>query len=310
MVDYYSILSRAMSAPDAADAGWRRGVYDRARTMLVTQLRARRPPASPAEIAREQSALDAAIERVEAELPQADSGDITGAIPRTMARDGGAPSRLGGALWIIVAVVVAAVGAGGYVYWAAHKSNAPPPPAASAAATPPQQPAPPARAATARKDGDLPPGVDGGSTVGDLSYVYRRQPVFYRTLQPVGTIIVDKLQRFLYLIRPNNVALRYGIGLGEQCSELAGLRHVSSMAEWPPWQPPAGARNPNALPGGPGNPLGARVLQLDDGKSRINGTNAPMTIGNAVAFGCIRLVNDDIVDLYGRVQVSTPVVVN
>jgi lipoprotein-anchoring transpeptidase ErfK/SrfK len=308
MVDYYSILSRAMSAPDAADAGWRRGVYDRARQMLVTQLRARRPPASPAEIAREQSALDAAIERVEAELPQADSDDITGA----MARDRGAPSRLGGALWIIVAVVVAAVGAGGYVYWAAHKSNVAPPPAASATATPPQQQAPPARAATASKDGDLPPGVDGGSAVADLSYVYRRQPVFYRTLQPVGTIIVDKLQRFLYLIRPNNVALRYGIGLGEQCADLAGLRHIASMAEWPQWQPPPGTlnRNPAVLPGGPGNPLGARKLELDDGKSRINGTNAPMTIGNAVAFGCIRLANDDIVDLYGRVQVSTPVVVN
>jgi lipoprotein-anchoring transpeptidase ErfK/SrfK len=310
MVDYYSILSRAMSAPDAANADWRRGVYGRARNMLVTQLRTRRPAASPAEIAREQSALDAAIERVEAELPQPDSGDITGA-----ARDSGAPSRLGGALWIIVAVVVAAVGAGGYVYWAAHKSNAPPPPAASAAATPPQQQAPPARAATASKDGDLPPGVDGGSAVADLSYVYRRQPVFYRTLQPVGTIVVDKLQRFLYLIRPNNVALRYGIGLGEQCADLAGLRHVSSMAEWPQWEatPDMIKRklaSAGVLAGGPGNPLGARVLELDDGKSRINGTNAPTTIGNAVAFGCIRLANDDIVDLYGRVQVATPVVVN
>jgi lipoprotein-anchoring transpeptidase ErfK/SrfK len=187
-----------------------------------------------------------------------------------------------------------------------------PPPAASATATLPQQQAPPARAATASKDGDLPPGVDGGSAVADLSYVYRRQPVFYRTLQPVGTIIVDKLQRFLYLIRPNNVALRYGIGLGEQCADLAGLRHIASMAEWPQWQPPPGTlnRSPAVLPGGPGNPLGARKLELDDGKSRINGTNAPMTIGNAVAFGCIRLANDDIVDLYGRVQVSTPVVVN
>src|SRR3984885_7867234 len=98
MVDYYSILSRAMSAPDAADADWRRGVYDRARQMLVSQLRGRKPPASPAEIAREQSALDAAVERVEAELPQADESDITAA----MARDAGAPSRLGGALWIVV----------------------------------------------------------------------------------------------------------------------------------------------------------------------------------------------------------------
>jgi lipoprotein-anchoring transpeptidase ErfK/SrfK len=185
---------------------------------------------------------------------------------------------------------------------------------ASAAA--PQAPAAAkvAKPATA-KDGDLAAGIDGGAADNDLPYVFRRQPTFYRTLQPVGTIIIDKLQHFLYLIRPNNVALRYGIGLGEQCTELAGLRHVASKAEWPPWQatPDMIERKlakPGTLAGGAGNPLGARAMELDDGKSRINGTNAPMTIGNAVAFGCIRLVNDDVVDLYGRVQVSTPVVVN
>ncbi len=84
------------------------------------------------------------------------------------------------------------------------------------------------------------------------------------------------------------------------------------MTEWPAWQPPPGMLNhdPGTMPGGPGNPLGARLLQLDDAKSRIHGTNAPKTIGNAVVFGCIRLVNDDIVDLFSRVQVSTPVIVN
>ena len=142
--------------------------------------------------------------------------------------------------------------------------------------------------------------------------MFRRQPTFYRTLQPAGTIIIDKLQRFLYLIQPNSVALRYGIAVGTQCANLAGLRHIANMSEWPPWQPPPEtlSRNPNPMPGGPGNPLGARVLQLDDGNSRINGTNAPKTIGNAVGFGCIRLNNDDITDLYGRVKLSTPVVVN
>ncbi len=76
------------------------------------------------------------------------------------------------------------------------------------------------------------------------------------------------------------------------------------MAEWPPWQPPPDLlkRIPATMPGVPGNPLGARLLALDDGASRINGTNAPKTIGNAVSFGCIRLVNDDIVDLYSRVK--------
>ena len=134
-------------------------------------------------------------------------------------------------------------------------------------------------------------------------------------MQPVGTVIIDKLQHFLYLIQPNNVALRYGIGLGEQCTELAGLRHVASKAEWPSWQatPDMIERKlakPGALAGGAGNPLGARVMELDDGKSRINGTNAPATVGTNVIFGCVRLGNDDVVDLYGRVQNGTPVLVN
>ena len=147
------------------------------------------------------------------------------------------------------------------------------------------------------------------------SYVFRRQPTFYRTLQPVDSIIVDKLQHFLYLIQPKNVALRYGIGIGGQCIDLAGLRHIASMAEWPQWRPPLEMvkqklAEPGVLAGGPGNPLGARVLDLDDNASRINGTNAPKTIGTTVAFGCFRLVNDDIVDLYRRVHVGTQVVVN
>ena len=157
-----------------------------------------------------------------------------------------------------------------------------------------------------------PPGVFHGNTSDNLADQYQRQAVYYRSQHPVGTIIVDKLQRFLYLIQPNNVALRYGIAVGTQCSDLAGMKHVANMAEWPIWQPPPEMlnRNPSPLPGGPGNPLGARMLQLDDGRSRINGTNAPKTIGNAVAFGCIRLSNEDITDLYGRVKLSTPVVVN
>ena len=172
--------------------------------------------------------------------------------------------------------------------------------------------APKLAAVATGKNGELAPGVDGGASDPDLQYVFRRQPTFYRTLQPVGTVIVDKGQHFLYLIQPNNVALRYGIAVGSQCADLAGMRHVANMAEWPTWQPPPETlnRSPNPMPGGPGNPLGARLLQLDDGNSRINGTNAPKTIGNAVAFGCIRLNNDDITDLYGRVKLSTPVVVN
>jgi len=168
---------------------------------------------------------------------------------------------------------------------------------------------------TARPDGDIPPGIDGGPMDADQSYVFRRQPTFYRTLQPAGTVIIDKFQHFLYLVQPNSVALRYGIGIGRQCADLIGLRHVASMAEWPSWEAPPDTvkeklAQSGTLAGAPGNPLGARVLELDDNRSRVHGTNAPKTIGTNVEFGCIRLVNDDIVDLYARLRVGSPVLVN
>jgi lipoprotein-anchoring transpeptidase ErfK/SrfK len=337
MADYYAVLMRAVTAPDAGDAAWRRGVYENTRAMLAKHMRARRPPPSLAEAAAEQAALEGAIERVEAEVRRAgaDAIDADIATPvhagRERPRQPPPATSLPGAMaWIAVVVIVAALGAAGLVFWprtvpkpatppAAPAASAPAGPVASAPASPaataaaPQAPAIPAGAVA--KDGDLAPGVDGGSTDDNLPYPLRRQPTFYRTLQPVGTVIIDKLQHFLYLIRPNNVALRYGIGVGSDCAELAGLARISSKAEWPQWQPPAEmiARKlakPGILPGGPGNPLGARILQLGDAKSFISGTNAPRTIGTSVTFGCIRLVNDDIVDLYGRVQVATPVILN
>ena len=333
MVDYYPILARAMSAPEAKDPQWRRGVYERARQMLVTQLLARRPATPPDAIAAEQSELDSAIRRIEAEMSRPARGVLPRVEPRDEAdRDIGdqsamvpergplpAPFRLSGISLVAVAIVAAAIGAGGYMFWVQHAHKAAPAPVKNVASAAAPQTSPAAKAATPKpataKDGDLAAGIDGGAADNDLPYVFRRQPTFYRTLQPVGTIIIDKLQHYLYLIRPNNVALRYGIGLGEQCTELAGLRHVVSKAEWPPWQatPDMIERKlakPGTLAGGPGNPLGARVMELDDGKSRINGTNAPATVGTNVIFGCVRLGNDDVVDLYGRVQNGTPVVVN
>jgi lipoprotein-anchoring transpeptidase ErfK/SrfK len=162
-------------------------------------------------------------------------------------------------------------------------------------------------------DGDLPPGVDGRSTDADVAFFFRRQPVFYRTTHPVGSIIVDKQQHFLYLIQPKQVALRYGIGVGKSCASAAGLHKVAGKKEWPEWQPTADMVERKLAPAGvmkgePGNPLGARVIALDDGSMSIHGTNAPKTIGSSVDFGCIRLANDDAVDLYNRVAVGARVV--
>jgi lipoprotein-anchoring transpeptidase ErfK/SrfK len=309
MADYYSILLHAVTAPEAVDAQWRRDLYNRARHALIKQMRSRRPPPSPTEFAAERAGLDAAIKRIEADRPWMKGTSGPSSVARTK------PDRrpivkslpLRGPVWIALSVVIAALGAGVYTFWSTHRST-------SKVATAPSNTASVTAVATT-KDGDIRPGIDGGPMDASQPYIFRRQPTFYRTLEPVGTIIVDKSQHFLYLIEPNNVALRFGIGIGNQCIELAGLRRIASMAEWPQWQAPpemvkAKLAEPGVLAGGPGNPLGARVLDLDDKTSRINGTNAPKTIGTTVAFGCFRLANDDIVDLYRRVHVGTQVVVN
>jgi lipoprotein-anchoring transpeptidase ErfK/SrfK len=309
MIDYYRILSRAIEASDASDLAWRRNLYDRARRTLAREMQARHPRPSQAEIARELAVLEAGIERIEAERGGTESADSDSSVaPAAADRSPLAdPSHRRRLVWIAVALVVAFFAAGAYVLWPSQR------PTSMASRLPANKPN--TNFVVAAKDGDLPPGVDGGPMDADQSYVFRRQPTFYRTLQPVGSVIVDKSQHFLYLVQPNSMALRYGIGIGRQCADLVGLRRIAGMAEWPPWEaPPEMVKQRmaqgGALAGAPGNPLGARVLELDDNKSRIHGTNAPKTIGTNLAFGCIRLVNDDIVDLYGRVQVGTLVLVN
>jgi lipoprotein-anchoring transpeptidase ErfK/SrfK len=141
----------------------------------------------------------------------------------------------------------------------------------------------------------------------------QRQAVFYRTNEPVGTIIVDTVYRYLYLIEGNGRAIRYAIGVGRVGFEWQGLLRVTRKAEWPSWtaSPEVLKRQPQlprSMAGGPGNPWGARALHLGT-DYMIHGTNQPQTIGNVVFAGCYRLANDDVVDLYSRVQVGTKVVV-
>ena len=148
----------------------------------------------------------------------------------------------------------------------------------------------------------------------EMDPAYRRQPVFYRTEEKPGTIIIDTSDRFLYLIQPNNVALRYGIGVGRDGFQWQGLLRVTRKSEWPDWTPPPEMIQrqpylPRFMAGGPGNPMGARALYLGNTIYRIHGTNAPETIGHAVSSGCFRLVNDEIEDLYARVPVGTKVIV-
>jgi lipoprotein-anchoring transpeptidase ErfK/SrfK len=147
-----------------------------------------------------------------------------------------------------------------------------------------------------------------------LTDVYRRQPVFYRSDEAPGTIIIDTSHRFLYLLQANNTALRYGIGVGRDGFQWNGLLKITRKAEWPDWTPPSEMIQrqpylPRFMAGGPGNPMGARALYLGGTVYRIHGTNAPETIGHAVSSGCFRLVNEQIEDLYPRVPVGTKVIV-
>jgi lipoprotein-anchoring transpeptidase ErfK/SrfK len=144
--------------------------------------------------------------------------------------------------------------------------------------------------------------------------VYRRQPVFYRTSEAPGTIIIDTPRRFLYLVQANNTALRYGVGVGRDGFQWNGLLKITRKQEWPDWTPPPEMIErqpylPRFMAGGPGNPMGARALYLGATVYRIHGTNAPETIGHAVSSGCFRLVNEQVMDLYERVPVGTKVIV-
>jgi lipoprotein-anchoring transpeptidase ErfK/SrfK len=141
-----------------------------------------------------------------------------------------------------------------------------------------------------------------------------KELVAYETEYKVGTIIVETGERRLYLVLPDGMAMKYGIGVGREGFTWAGKNKISRKAEWPGWTPPAEMRKrvpdlPAYMPGGPKNPLGARALYIGSTLYRIHGTSEPWTIGQAVSSGCIRLTNEDIIDLYDRVKVGATVVV-
>lgn len=149
-----------------------------------------------------------------------------------------------------------------------------------------------------------------------------RQLVDYPTKHPPGTLVVDPHQRFLYLVQEHGKALRYGVGVGKAGLEFAGTATIERKAQWPRWTPTPDMirRDPrryakwsSGMAGGESNPLGARALYLfkngNDTLYRIHGTNEPETIGEAVSSGCIRMMNQDVIDLYNRIPSGSKVVV-
>jgi lipoprotein-anchoring transpeptidase ErfK/SrfK len=285
MADYFSVLSNAVAALDPPSAEARRALYDRARNVLVQSLRAADPPMSGKKIEAERLALESAIYRVEAETlgragaAGASAADDDAPLQPRVARRSGAVFRVASA--VVAAAAIALLAVVGYGHWVRDKPDSETQSASGSA---------PARAAS-------------------VSYVYLRQPVYYRTTHPVGTLIVDKQQHFIYLVRPKLVALRYGMGVGPECRPATGPYRVTQKEAWPGSPLPAGQdllyRVTDTMAS---NPLGARALHLESGY-RIHGTNAPDTIGRLVSAGCFRLINEDIIGLYDMVPLQTRVVV-
>jgi lipoprotein-anchoring transpeptidase ErfK/SrfK len=143
---------------------------------------------------------------------------------------------------------------------------------------------------------------------------YEKQLVEYHGRESPGTIVIDTPNKFLFLVQGDGKALRYGVGVGRPGFTWSGTKTVSAKKEWPAWTPPPEmlARRPDLpryMEGGPDNPLGARAMYLGSSLYRIHGSNEPWTIGTNVSSGCIRMRNEDVIDLYGRVHVGARVIV-
>ena len=147
---------------------------------------------------------------------------------------------------------------------------------------------------------------------------YQRHIVEYQRREAPGTIVIDSDSKFLYYVMASGKAIRYGVTVGEEAQAWSGIAKVGRMEEWPAWIPTEGEKTrlgslPNYVSPGPHNPMGARALYLFEGNRdtlyRIHGTNQPEYIGRAISSGCIRMTNEDVIDLFNRARVGTTVVV-
>ncbi len=154
----------------------------------------------------------------------------------------------------------------------------------------------------------------GTETANELPRQFRRGIIDYRTSEKAGTVIIDTPNTYLYYVLGRGKAVRYGIGVGREGFTWSGVQTISRKAKWPDWKPPPPMLKrepylPRFFAGGPHNPLGARAMYLGGTIYRIHGTNQPQTIGERVSSGCIRMTNEDVVDLYDRVKIGTKVIV-
>jgi lipoprotein-anchoring transpeptidase ErfK/SrfK len=295
MVDYDSILARAVATLNLdTNQQLRHALYDRARKALVDKLRANDPTLSHADLRAESAALEAAILRVEVDAIRRTTPPAPSPIPaydtyeapveeyQDMPPLKDAQTRTRIFVGAFGTLIILVAGAAAYSYGTRILSGA------SSILNP--------RIKKVAEEPAL-----------NTNYVYLRQLVYYRTNQPVGTIVVDKSHTFLYVVRPNVSALRYTIGVGPECTSLAGFFHIVRKDDGPggnlPLQQSAVAVNNSTK-----SPTSARALYLNE-NYRIHGTNAPSTIIQHVQDGCIRLVDDDFTYLYAGTPLESRVVV-
>ena len=290
-VDYYSLLTKAVVGKDPAA---RDKIYNHARSLIKKSSHLTREAATS-----HAAALEDAIQRIEDELAAEDARSAAD-IKAVLSTD-----RNWRPLLLVASAVVAIIALSALLY--GYMASKGPIGAGMRASS--------SRAMRGREEAimaDLKPGVDGGSSGEGLPFAFQRQVVFYRTTVVPGSIVVDRENRFLYLIDKNNSARRYGIGIAQECLNGGSFFRITSKLEWPDWKTPvANIKDADALlasTGRPGSLLGARALLLDKPGLLIHGTNSPKTIGHLVASGCIRLVNDDVEDLYRRVSLEARVV--
>ena len=289
-VDYYSLLTKAVVRKDAVA---RDQIYKDAYSLITKSHLTREAAASHA------AALEDAVRRIEDDIA-AEEASSAAAINEVLSTGRNWKPLAIGAAAIVAVIAVSAL----LFAYVATKG----PGIVAAGVTSP-------KASRGREDvvvADLKAGVDGGSSGEGLPFALQRQVVFYRTTVVPGSIVVDRENRFLYLIDGNNSARRYGIGIAQECLNGGSFFRVTNKLEWPDWRPSGvNTRDADALLGAAGRPgslLGARALLLDKPGLFIHGTNSPKTIGHLVASGCIRLVNEDVEDLYRRVSLETRVV--
>jgi lipoprotein-anchoring transpeptidase ErfK/SrfK len=290
-VDYYSLLTKAVAGKDAVARG---KVYKDAYNLVVRSDLTRRVASS------HMAALEDAVRRIENDIAEERGDETSAAAIEKVLSTGTNWKPFAAGACALIAIIALSAWLYGYL---ATKD-----PRGGVVAS--------SRQSLGLADvvvAELQPGVDGGSSAAELPFALQRQVVFYRTTVVPGSIVVDRESRFLYLIDYNNSARRYGIGIAQECLKGGSLFRITSKLEWPDWRP-SSADTSNVAPGllvttgRPGSPLGSRALLLDKPGLIIHGTNSPKTIGHLVASGCIRLVNDDVEDLYRRVSLETRVV--